>query len=125
MLPPAQAGFGNIHQASDAHVAGQANTSLSKQVLEVAHSRDETIGEGRHMQYASTLCRLVHLHCLDVVHAQLLFDKHMLASSSGGKRNGSMQNGWGSNDNCIDARMVQQVVIVGEGGSDAVFLGAL
>ena len=49
----------------------------------------------------------------------------MLASSNGGKRNRGVQNGRGSDNNRIDAAMLQQVVIVCECVRNAVFLGAL
>src|SRR5215469_15560690 len=71
---------------------------------------------------SGTLRCLPHLHCLAISHAQLLFDKHVLASSDGCKRNRGVQNGRGSDNNCIDAAMWQQVVIVREGVCDAVFL---
>src|SRR6266480_5263788 len=125
MLTPAQISFRKIHQASDAQLARHADSSQREQVLEVAHSWNETIGKGRHMKDSGTLRCLVQLHCLAIIHAQLLFNKHMLASSNGGKRNRGVQNGRGSDNSRIDAAMLQQVVIVREGVRDAVFLGAL
>src|SRR5262252_387726 len=105
MLSPAQVGFRKIHQASDAQVARHADASLSEHVLEVAHSWNEAIGKGRHMIDSGTLCCLAHLHCLAIIHAQLLFDKHVLARSNGSKCYGGVQNGRGSDNNRIDAAM--------------------
>ncbi len=55
-------------------MAWQADGSLSQEVLEIAHGRHEAIGKGGHMLHTSTLGGLIHLYCLGIGHAKLLFD---------------------------------------------------
>ena len=85
--------------------------SLNKMV-EVAHRRNEPIGECCHVPHAGAACGIGYLLCLRVVHRKRLLAKNMLAVPNGFESNRSMRDIRRGDDHGVDIVACKNIGVV-------------
>ena len=107
-------------------MVGLADVAGFDEVGDVPHGGDEAVGEGGHVTDVGLVGGVEHLPRLGEAHGDGLLAEDVLAGLRGGDGDGGVGDVGGGDDDGVDAGVLEDVLVVGEGGAEAgLLLGAI